>query len=200
MPEQYLSSPPHPDSPLVKAVIGGETGAFEQLIHAHEKLVNSIVYKMVGQVQDREDICQEAFLRVYKNLGAFRFQSKLSTWIANIAFNLCVNHLKKKKNLFLDDFARGDENSGAFDQLPAMNDRQPLPDQTLLNKERVQLLVKVVATLNPVERTLLQLFHQDDFSLEEISSITSIPVNTVKSHLFRARKNLKDQMTKHLNA
>ncbi len=65
MPYQYSLHPHHEDALLLKAVIQGETRVFDELIHKFEKLVNSIVYKMVGQVEDREDLCQETFLRVY---------------------------------------------------------------------------------------------------------------------------------------
>jgi RNA polymerase sigma factor (sigma-70 family) len=203
MADQHLLYAEHKDGMLVNAVIRGETGAFKELIHNYEKLVNSIVYKMVGQTQDREDICQETFLKVYKNLASFKFQSRLSTWIGNIAFNLCVNYLKKKKTLLLEDFTQqgiNKEETETYDISMEVKDHELLPDETLLDKERLHLLFKAVEGLNPIERTLLQLFHQEGLSIEEMFSITSIPVNTIKSHLFRARKNLKNQMIKLLNS
>ena len=85
------------DARLVKAVIRGDTTAFKHLVNRYEKLVCSIVFKMVEGTEDREDICQEVFLKVYDKLPSFRFEAKLSTWIGNIAFNASINHLRKKK-------------------------------------------------------------------------------------------------------
>lgn len=203
MADQHLLHAEHEDAMLVKAVIQGETSAFKQLITKYERLVNSIVYKMVGQVHDREDLCQEIFLRVYKYLPSFKFQSKLSTWIGNIAFNICVNFLKKKKLVFIEEFqhqAISSEEPETADFDVQIMDRSPLPDEMLVNKENIHLLLEAVADLNPIEKTILHLFHQEGQSLEEIGAITAIPVNTVKSHLFRARKNLKNKMIKLINA
>jgi len=192
----------HDDAVLVKAVIQGEMMAFKKLINKYEKLVNSIVYKMVGQIQDREDISQETFLRVYKYLPSFKFKSRLSTWIGNIAFNLCINFLKKKKPHLLDDMYKPgvDSQEETYNIHVEIKDQSPLPDESLFEKEKQQFLFKAIEDLNPVERTLLQLFHHEELSIEEISIITTIPVNTVKSHLFRTRIKLKDQLTKILNS
>lgn len=203
MPDQHSFYKEHEDGMLVKAVIQGEIKAFEQLIHNYERLVNSIVYKMVGQTEDREDICQETFLRVYKNLGSFKFQSKLSTWIGNIAFNLSVNYLKKKKNFLIDDYSPQSINNEETENYGfglEIIDTHPLPDESLLTKEKIDLLSKALEELNPIEKTVLQLFHYEDLSLGEISIITNLPVNTIKSHLFRARKNMKNHMFKLSNS
>jgi RNA polymerase sigma-70 factor (ECF subfamily) len=192
----------HEDAALVKAVTRGNANAFKILVHKYEKLVCSIVFKMIEQKEDREDICQDVFLKVYDKLSTFRFQSKLSTWIGNIAFNTSVNFLKKKKAILWDDIYRADESDNE-NVLPENTheviDMSILPDEVLLNKEKMQLLNQNILGLPVLQQTILQLFHNEDLSLDEIATIATLPVNTVKSHLFRARNNLKNKLLKQLN-
>jgi RNA polymerase sigma-70 factor (ECF subfamily) len=201
MPEFYQSDASHDDALLVRAVTGGNTEAFKKLVHQYERLVCSIVFKMIDQKQDREDICQEVFIKVYDKLPHFLFQSRLSTWIGNIAFNHSVNFLKKKKLVLLEDLGSkagsGEENFTEISFEP--KDADMTPDERLLNKEKKGLLGQRIESLPLIQKTILQLFHREEMSLEEIATITALPINTVKSHLFRARKTLKNEMVKQLN-
>jgi RNA polymerase sigma-70 factor (ECF subfamily) len=202
MPDAPLFTAASDDALLVKRVTRGEMNAFKQLITQYEKLVCSIVFKMIDQKEDREDLCQEVFLKVYDRLSSFRFGSKLSTWIGAIAFNQCVNFLQKRKTVLLDDLYytnEEDEDGVANERTIDIVDNSKPADELLLNKEKESLLIKSIEKLSPIHRLVLQLFHQHELSLEEIATITAMPVNTVKSHLFRARKIVKNEMTKLLN-
>ena len=157
---------------------------------------------MVQQAEDREDLCQEVFLKVYEKLSTFRFQSRLSTWIANIAFNHCANFLKKKRPVLLDDMytARDEDDERTSDRnLPELSSTGKNPHQEMLNKELSFYLKKSMDSLSVIQKTIIQLFHQYEFSLDEIAVITALPVNTVKSHLFRGRAIVKTSMLKYLN-
>ncbi len=202
MPEPYQPDASHDDALLVRAVASGNTEAFKKLVHQYERLVCSIVFKMIGQKEDREDICQEVFIKVYDKLPHFRFQSKLSTWIGNIAFNHTVNFLKKKKLVLLEDLngSKTDSDEEYFTEIPfEAKDADMMPDELLFNKEKKELLGQRIESLPVIQKTILQLFHWEEMSLEEIAITTALPVNTVKSHLFRARKTLKNEMVKQLN-
>src|SRR5450759_2671385 len=85
---------------LVKRVLHGDTNAFSTIIKNTEGLVTQIVYKMIPNSEDRKDIAQEVYLKAFQNLKSFRFQSKISTWIAQITYNTCLNFLDKKKLVF----------------------------------------------------------------------------------------------------
>lgn len=174
---------------IVKKALGGDINAFTIIVEQHQKLVVSIVNRMVHQNEDREDMYQEIFLKVYEKLGTFQFKAKLSTWIANIAFNHCANFLKKKKIILLDD-SKSDE---------TIFTTEPDPGYKMMNKELGMYLEKSMENLSVIQRTIIQLFHQHEFSLDEIAIITALPVNTVKSHLFRGRAIVKTQMLKYLN-
>jgi RNA polymerase sigma factor (sigma-70 family) len=101
------------DKQLVKQVLSGSDAAFRLLISKYERLVIHMVVRVIQDDMDREELCQDVFVKVYEKLGAFNFNSKLSTWIATIAFRTAVNFAKKKKldQVDLDEvaFKVGDE-------------------------------------------------------------------------------------------
>jgi RNA polymerase sigma-70 factor (ECF subfamily) len=172
---------------LVQQVLSGDRKAFERLVRQYEALVLHIVNPMIGNLADREDLCQEVFIKVYQCLNGFEFRSRLSTWIGTIAWNACVNFLQKKRDVPVGDLFAADETLSA--------DSPPTPEDLLIKKQEAKHLTAAIEQLPAVQKTVLLLFHHDDLSLDEIAQILSIPVNTVKSHLFRARKNLKAILT-----
>lgn len=173
---------------LVQQVLSGDRKAFERLVRQYERLVLHIVNPMIGNTADREDLCQEIFIKVYQRLHGFEFRSRLSTWIGTIAWNACVNFLQKKRPLTVGDLFAADETLSP--------DSPPTPEDLLIKKQEAKHLTAAIEQLPVAQKTVLLLFHHDDLGLEEIAQILGIPVNTVKSHLFRARKNLKAILTK----
>jgi len=144
---------------------------------------------MISNETDREDLCQDIFVKVYRNLGGFRFDSKLSTWIARIAFTTCLNYIEKKKlPLYEDSSPEGQ----TIDDCAAVKGSDPAS----WTGER-QTSVKVceeIDQLPVIYGTILSLFHLQDMSYAEIGDILRMPSGTVKSYLFRARKMLKERL------
>ena len=173
---------------LVKQVLDGNDLAFERLIRKFQKLVSHIVFRMVSNPTDREDLCQDVFIKVYKNLSGFRFDSKLSTWIARIAYNRCINFLEKKKVALYDDLGEDDKQ---YELKDTDSDR---PDQIIENADLKQLLAQEIDTLPIQYRTIITLYHLDEMSYTEIADIMGLPEGTVKSYLFRARKQLREKL------
>lgn len=182
------------DEALVKAVLRGDQGAFRLLIDRYQNLVIHIVYRMVNLQHDREDLCQEVFLKVYDNLGSFRFHAKLSTWIGSIAYNACINFLRKKR-IILTEMSGDYEEDGPANVLLNQPDATPRPDELLVMKERHRQLWQYVDELPPVQQTILVLFHKQEMQMDEIAGIMNIPVGTVKSYLHRARQKLKTRLS-----
>jgi len=175
---------------LVQQVLAGNRQACEQLVKQYEFLVLHIVTPLVGVNEDREDICQDIFLKVFDKLHTFGFRSKLSTWIGHIAYNTSINFLQKKKNIPVGNLYQheGDDE----DRAAATTED---PQQLFIEKEKLSWLQQAIDQLPPVQRTMILLFHYHDHSLDEISVIAGEPVNTIKSHLFRARKFLKNKLS-----
>ncbi|MRG48584.1 sigma-70 family RNA polymerase sigma factor [Chitinophaga sp. SYP-B3965] len=171
---------PNPaDSQLVNKALSGDTQAFGAIIKNTEKLVAQIVCKMIPNVEDRKDLAQDIYLKVYKQLPGFRYQAKLSTWIAQISYNTCMDHLRKKKLLLPGEIVP--EGSEVF----------------VFSKDVSSILNTAIDQLSPVYKTLITLYHQEELSYEEIGQITGLPDGTVKNYLFRARKALREYLTFH---
>ncbi len=174
---------------LVKKIVAGDAEAFRNLIAAYQRLVSHIVFRMVNNEADREDLCQEVFVKVYQNLSSFHFESKISTWIAKIAYNTCLNYLKKKKVLLFDDLA------GKSESLEKSFCSYDAADSAALATDLTARLQKEIETLPAQYRAILTLYHLDEMSYSEISEILDMPAGTVKSYLFRARKILKERLS-----
>ena len=174
------------DKYLVAKVLSGNTSAFATIITNTEYLVAQIVCKMICNAEDRKDLAQEIYLKVYKNLKGFRFQSRLSTWVAQIAYNACFDQLRKKQ-LVPGELTTDDEEEDS---------RGYAEETTFLieQKELVSILNKGIQQLPPVYQTLITLYHKEEMSYAEITEITGLPEGTVKSYLFRARKTLKETL------
>ncbi len=182
------------DKQLVQKVLQGDNRAFAFIIQLTEKLVASIVLKLINNPEDQKDLAQDIYLKAYNRLSGFQFQSKLSTWVAQIAYNTCFDYLKKKKIPTTDMPSSHPENgeSGAFNENFEFRSDNSDAEHALLTKERQEILVTAIDSLPPLYKTLITLYHQEALSYEEIGTITNLPSGTVKNYLFRARKKMKD--------
>jgi RNA polymerase sigma-70 factor (ECF subfamily) len=178
--------PEFDEKSLVNEVLSGNKQAFVNLIRQYEGLVLHIVTPLVGVGEDREDICQDVFLKVYQNLNSFRFKSGLGTWIGRIAYNTSINFLQKKRSVLLSDLGAAEDGAEFIDE------NTDNPEEIIIEKDDAAHLKQAIDKLSDIQRTILLLFYQDELSLEEIGQITGMPVNTVKSHLFRARNLLRE--------
>ena len=160
----------------------------DSLVTRYRPLVTHIVYRTVARRADAEDVCQEVFLRVCQGLPEFRFESKMSTWIARIAYNTCINHLQKRREVLFGDLPGNDV---SVEAAPAPCAR---PDERAERADLAGLLEAEIRRLPPHFRTILTLFHLGDMSYREIGEVMDLPEGTVKSYLFRARKLLRQRL------
>jgi len=185
------------DRQQVEKVLSGDTQAFGTIIKNTEKLVAGIVFKMVNNPDDRKDIAQDIYLKTFNKLRGFQFQSKLSTWIAQISYNTCLDYLRKKKLLLPGTgYDESEDDEEVLDKLKNKSG-DPHGNETsvlIRQKEVSEILKKEIEKLSPVYKTLITLYHNEELSYEEIGQITSLPEGTVKSYLFRARKMLKNNL------
>ncbi len=177
------------DQNLVERILQGETKAFSALIGNTKGLVSQIVHRMIGNVEDRKDIAQEIYIKVFHNLSSFRFHSKLSTWIGQIAYRTCLNYLEKKK-LVLYSMDRPEDSEELITGKAIAFSVDNL-EEWLQKKQLSQILDLAVEKLPPLYRTIIILFHQEELTYNEIQEITDLPSGTLKNYLYRARKKLK---------
>ena len=181
------------DRQLVDRVLAGDIHAFGSVVRMTEGLVAQIVYKLIPNEEDRKDIAQDIYLKAYLHLRHFRFESKLSTWVGQIAYNTCLNRLQKKQLTIYQAPMEEAETSGDMQGAQFFQAAEET-DHVLLRKELRGLLQAQIARLPPLYQTIIGLYHQEELSYLEIARITGLPEGTVKSYLFRARKQLKDTM------
>lgn len=181
---------------LVKKIINGKLRAFNELITNYQRLVASIVFRMVPNNHDREEICQEIFIKVYQNLASFQFKSRLSTWIGRIAYNTSINFIRKEKIPTYSDITLIGENKDNImsDYPESIHSSISTPDTLLEKKDQSERLKELINQLPEIYKTVLFLYHIEDLSYKEISEIIGAPEGTVKSHIYRARNLLKEKV------
>ena len=142
-----------------------------------------MVGRIVAPGMDKEEICQDVFIKVYEKLGGFNFESKLSTWIATIAFRMAVNFAKKKR------LEKVDLDEVAF----KVGEEVPTHEE----QDMRQYIHSLVDQLPLNYRSVLTLFYLDGFSYPEIVEITGMPEGTVKNYMHRAKAKLKTIVENH---
>ena len=178
------------DRTLVSRVLTGDKQAFMLLIKQHERLVAHMVGRLVKIEEDREELCQDVFMRVYEKLSEFSFQSKLSTWIATIAYRYAINHLRKKK-MFFSDIPEEEAFTKKFIE-------ESNPETVTEERDMDVFILKLVDELPPQYKIVLTLYHIDGMSYPEIGEVTKMPEGTIKNYLFRARNLLKEKVKMYL--
>ena len=174
---------------MIARIIKGDTNAFSALVGKYQNLIFHVVKRVVPEQMDAEDVSQEVFVKVYRSIGNFKHQSKLSTWIAKIAYLTALNHLKKYKRSLTEDYP---------EDVVSLKSDQDNPAEQLSKKNTSEYLNKLIEQLPEQYRIVVTLFHLEEFTVEEINETTGMPEGTIKSYLYRARKNLKDKIKDHL--
>ena len=185
------------DKQLVDRVLRGDHQAFGTIIKNTEALVAQVVFKLIANTEDRKDIAQDVYLKVFHKLDSFRFQSKLSTWIAQVAYNTCLSWLEKKKLVLPGNLHESNEaHESALEHLhrKSAGPGGHETDRPVMQKERSGIIQHEINNLPPIYQMLITLYHQEEMSYEEMAQITGLPDGTVKSYLFRARKMLKENL------
>ncbi len=176
----------------------GDTDAFAQLVEAHQHRVIGAVAKMLGDATDAEDIAQQVFVRVWRSAPRYEPTAKFTTWLFTIMRNLVCNELRRRKR----------HPARSLDA-PLDDSEQPLqirdpgaktPEETLLDAELQDAILKAIAQLPEVHRMAIILRRYEDVSYEEIGEILGISVPAVKSVLFRARTQLREMLRRYLES
>ena len=172
---------------LLRAAAKGDSGAFSAIVEKYQDMVYRTAFRMVGNAVDAQDLSQEAFLRIWRNLSSFSGDSAFSTWLYRVTTNLCIDFLRGQKKTvsltLMQEEAQWD-----------MEDPQPSPEAQLLVREQQLAIQTAMEALEPEARQILILRAVDACSYEEIGEILQMPVGTVKSRLSRARSQLRKKL------
>ncbi|MBI4461911.1 MAG: sigma-70 family RNA polymerase sigma factor [Acidobacteria bacterium] len=180
---------------LIRRAQRGDTAAFEELVRLHDRDVLRLALQIVGSEDEARDLYQEAFLKIYRSLGRFRFQSRFSTWVYRIVINVCLDHLRRRRaNPEVQAPERRETETQFFDTVAEA--RATLdPDQFARSQQIGQRIEQALATLNPRERVVFELKHYQGLKLRAIGEMFGTSEETVKNCLFRATQKLRAQLT-----
>lgn len=167
------------DFSLIKRFIEGDETTFRLLVQRHKDKVRNLTYLTLGNTELIDDIAQDVFLTVYKNLRRFRFESQFSTWLYRITVNKCKDHLRKKRirNIFIS--LKEDEKEPAYNSLHE-------------NKDTAEIVRNAITKLPDKLRIPLVLKDLEGMSYQEIAETVDCELGTVKSRIFRAREGLRE--------
>lgn len=177
------------DPQLVEKALAGDMQAFRHLVERHQAFVYALCYRLVGTVGDAEDITQEAFIRVWKNLSRYRHDIKLTTWLYKIVTNLCLDFLKSAYNKSMKRSLHLDGHDAALGYGGA--------DEPLLNEELAIALERIAGKLSPKQRAVFVLRDIEGLPMPEIGKILSLGPGKVKSNLYYARKRVGELIAIH---
>ena len=184
------------DAALIRSFLNGEKEAFNELVIRHQDRVFNLCYRFFGDLNEADDMAQEIFIKVYRSIGSFRFESGFSTWMYRIAVNTCQNRLKSmdyrfKKMISSFQGKNDPEKDGPEWEFP---DRSSSPLLELEAKESALRVQKAINGLPKDKKTMVILRDIQGLSYEEMAGITGFTMGTVKSKLARARRELKKKL------
>jgi RNA polymerase sigma-70 factor (ECF subfamily) len=172
------------DTLIVEQVLAGQKNLFRLLVRQYERRVYGMGLSFFRNAEDASDFAQEVFLKVYRNLSSFEQRSRFSTWLYKIAYNTAINGVNRRK-----EYWRLAENE---DGITASESETP--EHIAIKNAAREAVTASVRELPERFRACIDLFFFYDCSYQEIETITGIPVNTVKSHVFRAKKILREKL------
>lgn len=205
-----MALPDELESKLIERLLARDERAFNELVQAYGRRVSGLVFRMLGNREEAEDLTQEVFVQVFKAIGTFRGDAKLSTWIFRIAVNLCKNRNKYHR---VRQASKQDELDSVAERIalvsygsfadgrrgpPAPVGHIERPDEAMAGRQVERIVQDAMASIDPTFRECLVLRDVEELSYEEIGDITGLPIGTVKSRIFRARAQLKEIVEREL--
>lgn len=174
---------------VIKRAAKGDADAFEQLVLTYQTPIYNLCLRMIGNPEDAADLTQEAFIKAWKNLGGFQFESAFSTWLYRLASNTCLDHLRSVKRR--PQVSLTAEDSDGETQTMDFPDPAPSPEAAVIVKEEQELLARAMDALDEQQRQILTLRAVNELSYAEIAELLGIKEGTVKSRLARTRDALR---------
>ncbi len=175
--------------------------AFVECVRQYQDKIFNLVYRMLGNRAEAEEISQEVFVTVFKSIESFRGDAKFSTWLYRIAANHCKNrikYLRRRAQRSTEELEATSEREILDAQPHAMTPHIAGPDQVLEGMQLERIVQQGIALLDEEHRMLVVLRDVEELSYEEIGQITGLAEGTVKSRLHRARMALKEHIARHM--
>jgi RNA polymerase sigma-70 factor (ECF subfamily) len=171
------------DNELVRRVLAGQVEAYGAIVARHQARVFYLGLKFLRRTEDAEDFAQEVFIRAYERLASFQGAVPFAAWLYRIAFNLAVNkyHLKKRQ-------------VQAVNAVEVLPDSSYSPEHRLLTEELAEWVRKALHKIPEIYHVLIRMHFFEGLSYPEISKALEMPVNTIKSYIFRAKELIRQRL------
>ncbi len=186
------------DNALIVAYLKGDDYAFKVLVDRYQDRLVNYIYNLIRDYDQAVDISQETFIRVFRHAHRYKGNYQFSTWIYRIATNLALDEMRrrKRKGFFLTQRLFGNSEQGETEI--QVSDNRPSPEAHLGSKEKARLLRTAIDSLPPRYRLVFVLKEVQELSLEETGNVLNLRVGTVKSRLHRAKRILRDKLSRFL--
>lgn len=180
------------DFRVIREAIAGDQAAYKFLMKKYHDAIYNLIYKMIHDKNDVEDLTQEAFIKAFNSLESFNFEFAFSTWLYKIATNNSIDYLRKKKiKTYSIDKPISTKDGEMEFEIP---DSTFVPDKTVIFDQKRNIIQDAIETLPEKYQKVITMRHQEEKSYEEIAEELDIPLGTVKAHIFRAREMLYKQL------
>lgn len=166
------------DQALVTAALGGRPEAFGTLVERYERAVYHLAYRTLRDGDEAQDAAQEAFFKAYRSLRTFKPDAKFSTWIFSITYHACCDRLARRKRY-------------SNEELPERADPAAGPESQAVASDEARRLRTAIGELPEKYRAVITLYHLQGRQYDEIAQVLGVPMGTVKTHLFRAKEQLR---------
>lgn len=180
------------DNQIITQVLGGNTQAYALLVKKYQSFVFTMALRYTKNREDAEEVAQDIFVKAFKALRDFRYESKFSTWLYAIVNTTCLSFLRKKK---LPTHSLDNEN--IFEKVD--NNDSGMRANIVEQKSKVAMVHHAINMLAPDDAEIITLFYKGEQTLEEIAKALKIESNTAKVRLHRARLRLKEKMEVHFS-
>jgi RNA polymerase sigma-70 factor (ECF subfamily) len=193
-----MGEPLDPDAALMLRVKRGDLPAFEQLVEKYKQPIINLMYRMVHDLDEAEDLAQNVFIRVYQSANRYEVSAKFSTWIFTIARRLCLNEIRRRgrhpaESLESSQSDHPDQPVRQFEDAKTFS-----PPEAFLQGELAEKIEAALAQLPEKQRLAIALCRQDELSYEEIAKVLGTTVSATKSLIHRGRETLKERLKPYL--
>ncbi|WP_422350566.1 RNA polymerase sigma factor [Flagellimonas sp.] len=178
------------NQPDIAAILNGDTQEFSILVDQYKDLVFTVAIRTLKNREEAEEVAQDTFIKVFKSLKNFKGDSKLSSWIYRIAYNTCLDRVKKHKKELKNTPIEEVKSEAVMEMGNALDG--------LVMQERAETIKRCIQQLSPVDAALLTLFYFEERDLKEMAKALNLSPNTAKVKLFRARNRLGAILKKQL--
>jgi RNA polymerase sigma-70 factor (ECF subfamily) len=184
------------DTDLILQTQKGDQNAFEELVYRYDRIVLSIALKYAFNVDDAKDLYQEVFIRVYRGLKNFRFQSEFSTWLFRITTNVCLTYkTRSKEHLKVSIESDFDNEENEFSTTKELVYDGSSPEEISSGADLGEIVNSAVESLSPKQKMTFILKHYEGYKIREIAEMMNCKEGTVKKYLFDAIKNLRKKLS-----